>query len=432
MILSVPSSSDLIVETENELCDDDSDSTISNAKYDERSNHLQGKFSTRLTRLLRHELIDKFTPKYCVSVMGTGISANILYNFPYPAEWLKVCGIVMFGIASFLFVATTIMLVTCCCIHKERLYLYHVDHTVSVYTGSFVMGYITIVNFLNTIIGEDHPILVWGLWWVAVAFSIYTTTIVVFFSYLSKVNKKFDLHDLDATILLPIVPVTVLSSCGHLITPNLSSLGDKVVTEIFCLMLWCLSIVLAFISITIYFYRLIIYKIPSTDIVFSSWLPIGFLGQSSYSILLFGANMHQLIPNPYLGNSLLVVGCLAAIFLLSFGYFMVFVAVISLFTKIKPFAKTPNAQYVNRHGFITWNKDWWAITFPCGTMSLSNFEISKGLVGNYELKFFKVMSCAFAVGLFLITITSLIGIIIFILKKFTGILSRNKPFLNVD
>lgn len=28
--------------------------------------------------------------------MGTGISSILLYNFPYPAEWLRILGIVLF------------------------------------------------------------------------------------------------------------------------------------------------------------------------------------------------------------------------------------------------------------------------------------------------------------------------------------------------
>lgn len=50
------------------------------------------------------------------------------------------------------------------------------------------------------------------------------------------------------------------------------------------------------------------------------------------------------------------------------------------------------------------------MTFPIGTMSLANFEISKGLIGGYELEFFKVMSAIFGVTLFLICIANLIGL----------------------
>jgi len=403
---------------------DDETTLSSEPAYTQEPNTKNG-FATRLMKLIKEEFADKFTPVYFVSIMGTGISSNILYNFPYPAEWLRVCGTIMFGIAVVLFLTTTVMLVMSCWVHPERIRQYHTDPSISVFMGCYVMGYITLVNFIHSLVGERHITFVWVLWWIAIATSVYTATIIVYLSFMSKLNKQFNPQTITATLLLPIVAITVVSSSGHIITPSLQSLDHKVITEIFSVMLWCISIALAFIIIAIYFGRLIVFKIPNTGLIFSSWLPVGFLGQSSYSIMLFGVNMYQLIPDPYLGNSFLVSGALVSLFLLSFGYFMTFVAVSSILSKVGPFARKPNSQFVNKYGIMSWNKNWWAMTFPCGTMSLSNFEISKGIVGGYELKFFKVMSCIFAVSLFTITIVCLVGIIIYIFNCIRGLFVRN-------
>ncbi|KAK6457401.1 putative malate permease [Scheffersomyces xylosifermentans] len=403
----------------------DDETTLSSEPAYAQEPSSENSFATRFSKLIKEEFADKFSPVYFVSIMGTGISSNILYNFPYPAEWLRICGIIMFGIAVVLFLTTTLMMVVSCWVHPERITQYHTDPSVSVFMGCYVMGYITLINFIHSLVGDSHIVFVWVLWWIAIASSVYTASIIVYLSFMSKLNKKFSPQNITATLLLPIVAITVVSSSGHLITPSLKTLEHKVITEIFSVMLWCISIALAFIIITIYFGRLLIFKIPNTGLIFSSWLPVGFLGQSSYSIMLFGVNMYQMIPDPYLGHSFLVSGALVSIFLLSFGYFMTFIAVCSIISKVGPFARKPNSQFVNKYGIINWNKGWWAMTFPCGTMSLSNFEISKGIVGDYELKFFKIMSCIFAVSLFTITIICLAGIVIYIINCIRGLFVKN-------
>lgn len=396
--------------------DSATDEDISTFTYEEGSSKKET-FSAKLKYLLRYECADNFSPVYYVSIMGTGASSNILYNFPYPAHWLQVCGWIMFSIAVLLLISTSFMTLAGFYYHPKRIVLYHTDPNDAVYMGCYVMGYITIINFVHLVLGTRHIAFVWALWWIAIFMAVYTASIIVFLSIFSKLNKNYDPQEVTAIFLLPIVTLTVASSNGHLLTPTLPTLQQQIITELVSLMIWMISIALAFIVITIYFARLIIYKIPTTDMIFSSWLPVGFLGQSSYSILLFGVNMFKLIPDPYLGHSFLVTSALVALFLMSFGYFMVFIAVSSLLSKTKPFAKNPNTAYTTTFGTIRWSKYWWAVTFPCGTMSLSNLEISKGFVGNYELPFFRVMSCIFALGMLTITVTCLVGIVIYIVKR---------------
>ena len=46
-------------------------------------------FGKRVLLFLNVELIEEFHPVFFVSFLGTGITGNILYGFPYPAQWLK-------------------------------------------------------------------------------------------------------------------------------------------------------------------------------------------------------------------------------------------------------------------------------------------------------------------------------------------------------
>ncbi|KAK6461214.1 voltage-dependent anion channel-domain-containing protein [Scheffersomyces coipomensis] len=393
--------------------------------------HSPKSFTTRVKHLLFDEFIEKFTPVYFVSIMGTGISSNILYNFPYPAHWLKVCGIIMFVIAVGLFLITSLMFILSCYYYfPKRLIHYNLNPNVAVFMGCYAMGYITIINFIFYLNVVDIYF-IWVLWWIAILISCYTAFITVFFAIFSKLSsEKININQLNSTLLLPIVAITVVSSSGHIISPSLKTLTHTLITEILSLMLWCISIALAFIIITIYYSRLILHKIPPTQLIFTSWLPVGFLGQSSFSIMLFGKNMYDIIEDKSIGNIFIIISTMFGIFLLSFGYFNTFLAVVSTLSKIKPFAKKVHPSI--KHGYIMkFNKSFWSMTFPLGTMSLSNNELGKGLFGDlvYPLKFFKVLSCIYAVALFIITIGCLIGVVYTCVKLIKGLFKKQQSGL---
>ncbi|KAK6198602.1 voltage-dependent anion channel-domain-containing protein [Scheffersomyces amazonensis] len=419
---------------------EDKDNTNANNSQDNHDNdsitlssedcaHSSKPFATRLKNLLFEEFVEKFTPVYFVSIMGTGISSNILYNFGYPAHWLRVCGIIMFVIAVILFLITSLMfLLSCYYYYPKRIMQYNLNPNIAVFMGCYAMGYITLINFIFYLDKVDI-IFVWVLWWIAIIVSVYTAFITVFFSILSKLSsEKINMNELNSTLLLPIVAITVVSSSGHIISPSLKTLNQTLITEILSLILWCISIALAFIIITIYYQRLILHKIPSTQLIFTSWLPVGFLGQSSFSIMMFGKNMYDLIEDKSVGNIFIVCSTMIGVFLLSFGYFNTFLAVISTLSKIRPFAK---AELIHPHikkGYIMkFNKAFWSMTFPLGTMALSNNELGKGLFGKviYPLKFFRVLGCIYSVALFAVTIACLIGIIYTCIKLVKGLFRKN-------
>ena len=117
---------------------------------------------------------------------------------------------------------------------------------------------------------------------------------------MSKLNESDVEAKLNATLLLPIVAITVVSSSGHSIELDLPHVHQTVLTMIVSFMLWSLSISMAFMVMTLYMWRLIIHKIPPTNLIMTSFLPVGFLGQSSYSIYLFGNNLNKFIPEELL------------------------------------------------------------------------------------------------------------------------------------
>ncbi|KAK6457515.1 putative malate permease [Scheffersomyces xylosifermentans] len=371
-------------------------------------------FATRLKEMLFREFIEKFVPAYFGCILGVGISANILYNFPYPSHWLRICGLIMFGITVVFFLVCTVSCIIGCCYYPERIAMYHIHPMHSVFMAVYVMGFITIINFIHYLVGESHSIFVWSLWWIAVFMSVYNACIIFFFTFISKFIKPTTIEHMHSIAILPVVTLAVVSSSGHLLTNYLHSVDHKVITEVISFICWSICVVMGAAFSPIYFARLLLHKLPSTPLILTNLLPIGLFGQCSYSIFLFGVNMSNLIPDRMVGTSILVSCGLFATVLAAFGYFMTFLGTASILSKVKPFAKNPNPEFTTKHGFLIWHKGFWAMNFPLGTMCLASGEIGKGVIGNYPLLFFKILACIYAVVLFLITLGNLLGVALYI------------------
>lgn len=387
----------------------------------------------QIVERLDHKLVDNFHPAFFTSIMGTGIAANILSNFPYPAHWLVVCSYIMFGLAASLFIGTTVLMVMSCYRDPHQIVVLNIELSTSVFMGCYAMGFTTLVNYIYFLTKDKSygPIVAFCLWWIAVILSLYTALITFYYSYVAKLpNHDFDLKDMHITLLMPIVTLTVVASSGNVFALALPTLKLKVLTLVVTFILWSNAIVIAFIITTLYFYKLFVHKIPDTKMVFSSFLPVGFLGQGSYAILLFGNNCYQLIrevgvtshyfkylspqeleaqqvTSLIIGNCVIITSVLVGLLLVAFGYFMTFLLVISALSKIAPFTSQPNPE-ITKHGLIKFHRGFWSMTFPLGTMALGNTEIWRILGDGFV--FFRVMGSIYATWVMLITIGCLAGV----------------------
>lgn len=392
-----------------------------------------------------------FTPVYYASVMGTGISSNILYNFPFESRWLQVCGIIMAVVALCLFLVLLAFFALALLRNKSLFSKIHRDAALAPPMGCFVMGYITLVNMLHSLTKDRWIMAVWVLWWIAVAGSFYTAFLTFYLCAIAKHRKNrnhTEPSNISMTFLLPVVTLMVTSSSGGIVTPDLPHLQLKIISMVVSFIMWAIAVVLAFIVVSVNFWRLFVHKIPASGQVFTMFLPIGFLGQGSYSILLFGRNCVTIIMEhadsvllssytsilhttasenhvdlsglpSILATSLLTVSTLAAMTLVSFGYFFTFVAFASFFSKMVPFASRPNLQHVYQPsgtnfisrqfaGFLRFNKGFWSMTFPVGTMVLANGEIHSLFNG---MEAFRYISVIYAVVVIIVTLGCLCGVL---------------------
>lgn len=405
----------------------------------------------KLCHHIDSRLISGFTPAYYASVMGTGISANIMYGFPFPAHWLRICGVVMAFISLTFFTVLLVLFVAALVKNPPLLTRIHRDTATAPFMGCFVMGFTSLVMFLNAVAGKSCATGVWVLWWICTVASFYTSFVTFFFSTIGKHRKnpnKLDASGISMLFLLPVVTLTVAASCGGQVSPNLDSVQLKIITMIISFIMWAIAVVLAFIVVSVNFWRLFVHKIPNSAQVLTMFLPIGFLGQGALAILLFGRNCANLLIDnkdsvasskyiSFLGetasahsvatnnlflilaSSILVVAALNALILISFGYFFTFVALASTFSKMAPFAKktNPALTYLAKRpnslknvftGCLRFHRGFWSMTFPLGTMALSNNELYVLFNG---LDVFRYVGAIYACILFTITISCLFGVV---------------------
>lgn len=421
-------------------------------ELDRGESYMKG-VSQRLCQTVDDVLIKGFHPAYFVTVMGSGITSCLLYRFPYPARWLQICGYIMFGVAVVFFLVTLISWIISMVKYPHKLVEMHTNPTLAPFVGCLSMGYTTLVNFLFYITGKDWIIGIWVLWWISVFSSLYCTFVVFCLTYLSKRSRAcnhIQQENIQATILLPIVTLTVSALAGNLYAGDLPSMKLAIITIVLSFILWCIAIALAFVIITVYYWRLFVFKIPCSKFVFTTFLPVGVLGQGSFGILLMGKNVltlplkyKELVQAVYLycgfsvadaveqsnnfssksseyiafGMISMLGSIVVGLFLISFGYFSTYVAAMSCLSKTPPFCRKVNHEacyspnvpnFFNRMftGMIRFNKGYWAMTFPLGTMALGNNELATALGGAVT---FRAIAAIYAVSLFIITIGCTLG-----------------------
>ncbi|KAG7706198.1 hypothetical protein KL932_001812 [Ogataea haglerorum] len=358
-------------------------------------------------------VLANFHPIYFVINMGLGITSLVMYNFPI--EQVRV-GMRYVGIVYFF-----IDLVAFIIIHALFFLRYFVlfsrydgvsfwgllrDHRLSVFLGAEVMGFGSLINMVHYL-RPEWTLFTYALWWIQVALSLSCAWGVTF---LMMAFNNLDASDLNATILLPVVTLTVASSTGSIVSAELGSASWKLSSEIVTFMLLSNALLLAFPLVSVYFYKLLTSGLPSKAGIYSCFIPIGVLGQGAFATLLNFQQLADLLqnepalvkPTALLSQDLLQV--VAA--LLQLGSVYVAMCLISMGICITVMAIFGVLKYGLIH---SWSKTFWASTFPLGTMAVSQLQVYKltGWLG------FKITSTIYSFALIAVTTYCLLNTCIF-------------------
>ncbi|SCU84820.1 LADA_0D03994g1_1 [Lachancea dasiensis] len=414
----------------------------------------------------KRKSLDSFSPFWYISVMGTGISSALLHSFPYEARWLRNCSYIMFTLACLLLLSIMAVLIGNIIWRARQKSLrgfarrYFFDNSQNVFWGTLPMGWSTIVNYIflladNELQGKQVAnrmvILVYVLWWISVLLALGTAWGITFCIW-DKQNRFWDLsvadphnkalrQDLQVTILLPVIPLVVTSSSSGTFT--MSRLFVENTTRNVQLLTLCVTGLIYFnalffvsLIMSTYIWHLYVNKLPRQRKVFTLFLLVGPMGQGAFGSLLFSNNLKTYIETYYPTSSadgdahiislaaqwsVKLFGILLALFLLANGIFFTllsFGTILSFFYTLLPSYRGPRIS--------SFNKSWWSMTFPLGTMALGTHELYQQYNPYVPISAFRTVSAIFASMCIVATIVCLVGTVWLYCEPFLKLFRKRK------
>lgn len=341
----------------------------------------------------------RFTSSWFSVTMGTGIVNTLLFGLP----WLEshaafraigcaflVGNMILFGAFTFLTLLRYYL--------SPRIFIAMLHHeTHSLFLGTIPMGLVTIVSGIAAT-GEEYGLKTLDaalvLYWITVGLSCLTAFGVPFIMF---TQHKHATETMTAAWLLPIVPMITSASVGStmckllLAQDRLSYCMTMLIASYLCA---GIGMLLAMAIIVLYIQRLVLHHLPPREVIVSSWLPVGPIGQGGYALIELGIVATELFPRytalhsdrPYLNMiapPMLGSAVLLGLLLWGLGIWFALLAIFSIAAQFRESTTTPEGKKT-----AVFNMGWWAFTFPLGSLTLLTFALGQ----IFNSIFFKVCS----------------------------------------
>ncbi|WWC66343.1 uncharacterized protein I206_100244 [Kwoniella pini CBS 10737] len=333
--------------------------------------------------------------------MGTGIVSILLYNFPYPAKWLKNLGIAIFVFNIALFVALLIGNVFRYIRWKGLFKATIVNPSASMSWGAFPMALATIINMISLACVKQWGIhwarLAIGLWWIDIIISVIINIGMLF---IMITRQTHTIETMSSTLLLPIVTTVVAAANGGIvaeaISPTMPDTARSIIITSY--IIWGTGVPLAFFIITIFLHRIIIHGIPNSEALPSLFLPLGPCGQGSFGIIILGKMIKTLAFENNLGininnqdkliisNSIYAGGLITGLILWGLAFCFYILATIIILDYI--WFKDQN--FLNHQSF---NISFTSFTFPIGVWATASHSLADEL----DSTFFRIIATILSV-----------------------------------
>ncbi|KAG9220610.1 hypothetical protein CCMSSC00406_0003709 [Pleurotus cornucopiae] len=343
------------------------------------------------------DIIRHFVPAWFAVNMGTGAISILFYSFPYGngSEEMKILSLLFFFLNLGLFIIFAAVTAARYVLFPD-LWSIMLQHPVqSLYLGCAPMGVATMISVAASLIHEGYgfggkPFIyfVWAVWWLDVAVSALCCWQLM---HIMMVRQDHALKRMTAVWLLPVVTFIVASSSGGVIAPSLAKYSPlhAIITLTTSIFLVTIGLSLAFMLLTVYLLRLIVYGIPPGPTVISAFLPLGPMGQAGFSILLAGQAFEAILPygddgflsSPTAGNVINVICTCVSFALWCLTTMWVIYALLAV-------------QEVLRKGRFPFKLPFWGLIFPNGVYA----NLTLALARTFDASFFRVYGAAYAVG----------------------------------
>ncbi|UZE16602.1 TDT family transporter [Pseudomonas sp. B21-054] len=322
------------------------------------------------------EAIRQFTPNWFAVVMGTGVLALALAQWPGEVPGLRLLGEGLWLFNMLLFVVFAGLYTARWLLFFDEARRIFGHSTVSMFFGTIPMGLATVINgFLVFGLprwGSGVVPLAEALWWIDVAMSLACGVLIPFLMFTRQEHR---IDQMTAVWLLPVVAAEVAAASGGLLAPHLADVHSQMIMLVTSYVLWAFSLPVAFSILTILLLRMALHKLPHENMAASSWLALGPIGTGALGMLLLGSDAPLIFAAnglPGVGEIAAGLGLVAGITLWGFGFWWMLTALLI------------TARYL-RAG-IPFNLGWWGFTFPLGVYALTTLKLADLL----NLDFFSV------------------------------------------
>ncbi|BBX09216.1 C4-dicarboxylate ABC transporter [Mycolicibacterium aichiense] len=311
----------------------------------------------------RVEVLGNIGPNWFASVMGTGIVATAGATLPLQFPGLRGFTEVVWVIAAGLLVVLIAIVGLHWLRHPTVARTHARNPQMAHFYGAAPMALLTVgsgaVLIGRDLIGERLAVdLDWVLWTAGTVGGLFTAVSIPFL--------MFTQHNVepDAAFggwLMPVVPPMVSAAAGALLIPHMAPGTGRTTMLYGCYAMFGLSLVAAFIIITLIWSRLALYGTSGTARVPTLWIVLGPLGQSITAAGLLGHVAASAV-EPELAAGL---NAFAVIFGVPvWGFAILWIALAAALTirtlrRGMPFALT-----------------WWSLTFPVGTFVTGTTQLA--------------------------------------------------------
>lgn len=328
-----------------------------------------------------HTLIENFTPNWFTAGMGTGITAIGAYLLPMGNSTTQAFGTVLWLFNIFLVSLFSILTLLRLWLFPEAFKKTLHDPVQSMFFGAIPMAITTIVDgFIDMgphLIGPVAITIALYLWYVNVAIALYSGLVIPYLMFTSHDHR---LDKLTGIWLMPVVPGEVVAAAGGLLIPHFHQLVFRQELWVGSVVLWALSVPIAFLMLGFLFLRLALHNLPPKEMAISTWISLGTIGTGIIGLVGLGndAPLAFHLLGPYIDGAT-VFGGLA---LWGFGLWWLVLSI------------ALTVHYLRGVG-LPFNLGWWGLTFPLGVYTVGTdslyAKLQVGIVGTMANLFYTML-----------------------------------------
>ena len=311
----------------------------------------------------RVEILGGIGPNWFASVMGTGIVANAGATLPVHLPGMPTFTRVVWVIAALMLVVLLAVVGGHWLRHPTVARSHARNPQMAHFYGAAPMALLTVASGAvlvgGDLIGEHAAVeLAWALWAAGTVGGLFTAVSIPFL--------MFTQHSVgpDAAFggwLMPVVPPGVSAATGALLIPHMAPGVGRQTMFYGCYAMFGLSLVAAFIIISMIWSRLALYGVSGTARVPTLWIVLGPLGQSITAAGLLGLSAALVVDAGTAENfnSFVILFGVPV-----WGFAVLWIALATALTVRTMLAGMPFAL------------TWWSLTFPVGTFVTGTTQLA--------------------------------------------------------